>query len=55
MRAGAHYAYGQHVVSYDKEAVVLGGSMAGGLERSGSGSTNPSNTLYLNVHRVPKV
>ncbi|CAL8468355.1 g7895 [Coccomyxa elongata] len=52
--AGVHNVYGQQVVlSYDKEALLLGGSVAM-MERSGSGSTNPSNANYLNVHRVAK-
>ncbi len=55
MHAGVHNVYGQQVVlSYDKEALLLGGSVAM-MERSGSGSTNPSNANYLNVHRVAKV
>ena len=54
MYAGMHYGYGQQVMSYEREAFVLGGSVAM-IERSGSGSTNPSNALYLNVHRVAKV
>lgn len=55
MHAGVHNVYGQQVVlSYDKEGLLLGGSVAM-MERSGSGSTNPSNTNYLNVHRVAKV
>ncbi len=55
MHAGVHNVYGQQVVlSYDKEALMLGGSVAM-MERSGSGSTNPSNANYLNVHSVAKV
>ena len=53
--AGMHYGYGQQVVmSYEREPLVLGGSVAM-MERSGSGSTNPSSAHYLQTHRIAKV